>query len=208
MADERERTTDDILREAQKCACPVQRAAYYVDEFLKELMCGKCFPCALGSAEASLILHDIIAGRTSGDVVRTLGRISDMMLVGSRCKRGRDTARVIADALRLDSFSRHLRGECPDRECSPLTLYRIIPERCTMCGQCQAVCRFNAIVGERRVPYVSGFLPFEIVPRRCTRCGECRKVCPEGAVEVCDMSEAFSESDVVRTVREPESSRR
>jgi ferredoxin len=52
-----------------------------------------------------------------------------------------------------------------------------------MCGECQAVCKFNAIVGEKKKPFLSGYLPFEIVQKRCTKCGECIPVCPTDAID-------------------------
>lgn len=208
MTNERERSTGDIIREAGKISCPVRRTAFYIDAFVKDLMCGKCFPCALGSREVALILRDIASGKPAGDEMRALQRISDMMLVSSRCKRGRDTARFMAEMLRIDSFSLHMRGKCPDRECPSLIEYRILPERCTMCGECQAVCLDNALIGEKKVAYLSGYLPFVIASKRCSRCGECPKVCPEDAIVVVDTPEMTSEGDVVDSVRETKTGRR
>jgi NAD-dependent dihydropyrimidine dehydrogenase PreA subunit len=53
-----------------------------------------------------------------------------------------------------------------------------------MCGICQDVCKDNAIIGEKRKPYLSGYLSFEIVQKRCTKCSECIKVCPYNAIEL------------------------
>jgi len=58
---------------------------------------------------------------------------------------------------------------------------QIHPERCTSCGQCLAVCRFEAI---RRSGSgngnANGFL--RIDPTACEGCGVCAWVCPEGAI--------------------------
>ncbi len=44
MTETKEKKTIDIKKEADEIACPVKRAVYFVDEFLKGPMCGKCFP--------------------------------------------------------------------------------------------------------------------------------------------------------------------
>lgn len=182
MPERRERTTEDLVRDTEGLSCPVRRAARYVDAFLGELMCGKCFPCAFGTYEAALILGDIVAGRGTDDDLRSLRRIADSMRIASRCKRGRDTAEFLADMLDRDAFSAHIRGRCPDRECASYIEYVIVPESCVMCGECEKVCSSHAIIGEVSVPYASGFLPFHIASKRCTRCGACVSVCPTGAI--------------------------
>jgi energy-converting hydrogenase A subunit P len=53
-----------------------------------------------------------------------------------------------------------------------------------MCGKCLDACQYNAVIGEPREMYRSGYLPYEIRLQRCTRCGECVKVCPTGAIEL------------------------
>jgi len=62
MSDQKERSTRDLIQETESVSCPVRKAGEYIDAFLKELMCGKCFPCALGTFESASILRDIIAG--------------------------------------------------------------------------------------------------------------------------------------------------
>lgn len=188
MTDKKERSTSDIIQETGNMSCPVQKAAYYIGEFLKELMCGKCFPCALGTHEAAVIAQDIISGNAAEIDIDRLRRIAGSMAIASRCKKGRDTALFIIELMKAEAFAGHVKGRCPDRECASYFEYRIIPEKCIMCGECQAVCSHHAVIGERRVPYLSGYLPFEIVPRRCTRCGECLKVCPNDAIVIVEPS--------------------
>ena len=59
---------------------------------------------------------------------------------------------------------------------------RIMPERCTACGKCAEVCRFDAVScrsageGEREKL-------FRIDPIACEGCGVCAWFCPEGAIE-------------------------
>ena len=195
MPEQKERSTSDIIQETGRLSCPVQRAAYYIDTFIKELMCGKCFPCALGTHESAVILHDIITGNATNADIDALRRIAEAMLISSRCKRGRDTADFIADLLKEKAFSEHISGHCPAHECTSYSEYRIIPDRCIMCGECQAVCAYHAIVGEKKVPYLSGYLPFEIVSMRCTGCGECLKVCPADAIIIADRREIMVTAD-------------
>jgi len=179
-----EKKVDDIKKEADEIKCPVRQALYYVDEFLAGPMCGKCFPCEMGAYEARIRLNRIVSGKGKEDDLSALVRIADEMADISRCKKGKDTAKFIREWIDSETFRKHLEGICPDKECGALIEYRVIPEKCTICGLCQEVCRDNAIVGEKMVSYRSGYLPFEIRQKRCTKCGECIKVCPSEAIEV------------------------
>ncbi|NIN07006.1 MAG: hypothetical protein GTO43_11780, partial [Armatimonadetes bacterium] len=58
----KEKKTADIKKEADDIKCPVKRALYYVEEFLVGPMCGKCFPCEMGTYEAAIRLRNIISG--------------------------------------------------------------------------------------------------------------------------------------------------
>jgi len=52
----------------------------------------------------------------------------------------------------------------------------IDPDRCTRCGRCYEVCRFDAVVpGEDR---------YRIDPLACEGCASCAYQCPEGAIRV------------------------
>lgn len=189
MTEEKEKRLEDIRKEAEEKGCPVQKALYFVDEFLAGPMCGRCFPCSMGSYEARIRLRRIVEANATEEDIERLQRIANNMLVSSMCKKGKDTAQFISEKITMEEFKRHLNGECPKVECKSYIKYIIIPERCTMCGLCQDVCKDNAIIGERRKPYLSGYLPFEIAQKRCTRCGECIKVCPEGAIIIVGIKE-------------------
>lgn len=53
----------------------------------------------------------------------------------------------------------------------------IIPGRCTGCGKCYEICRFEAVIrDEGKKP------PFRIDPVACEGCGVCSYFCPEKAV--------------------------
>lgn len=187
MAEEKEKKVEDIKKEAEQIKCPVKRALYYTEEFLSGPMCGKCFPCALGAYEAKVRLGNIVSGRGTEADLLALRRISEEMLPASRCKKGKDTAQFILEWMATDAFREHIGGRCPERDCEAFIEYRIIPEKCTICGLCKEACRYNAIIGEKQVPYRSGYLPFEIRQKRCTKCGDCIKVCPSEAIEIIDV---------------------
>jgi len=185
----KELKVDDIKKEAEEKRCPVQKTMYYIEKFLSELMCGKCFPCSIGTYEAKLRLEDIISGKASDTDVFTLSRIASQMIEASRCKKGKDTARFILEWMDTNAFYEHIEGVCSEKECLAYIEYRIIPEKCVMCGECKVICKFGAVIGEKKKPYLSGYLPFEIRQKRCTKCGECIKVCPTGAIEVVDIKD-------------------
>src|SRR4030043_127563 len=130
LSEQKEKKLEDIQKEAEEKACPVQRVLYYI--------------------------------------------------------KGKKTGKFITETLAgaLDNFSLHLTGSCPQRECIRLVEYVVNRELCIRCGKCLEVCRYDAIVGEIKKPYRSGYLPFEIRQKRCTRCGECITACPTGAIEV------------------------
>jgi ferredoxin len=184
MSEAKEKKVDEIKKESDGIKCPVKQALYYIGEFLDGPMCGKCFPCKFGSYDARTILEGIVSGTGTEADLNALRKIADEMLVISRCKRGKDTAKFTLEWLDIDAFRRHIKGECPDRQCIGLTEYTVIPEKCIMCGLCQDACKDNAIVGEKKVSYRSGYLPYEIRQKRCTKCGECVEVCPVDAIKV------------------------
>jgi ferredoxin len=177
----------DVFASVEDLRCVVQRSQKFVEEFLSEPMCGKCHPCMLGSYEALVRLKRVAAGIGTEKDVEAVRRIADMMLEGSRCKKGKDTAQFLLGALSTGGFLEHLQGTCSERECPAYVMYRVIPEKCVMCGLCQDACRYNAIVGQKKVSYRSGYLPFEIRQKRCVKCGDCMPACPYGAIEMIDI---------------------
>ncbi len=187
MSDHKELKVEDIKKEAEEKHCPAQKTLYYIDKFLSDHMCGKCFPCSLGTYEAKIRLKDIISGKGTEADIFALRLIASEMIEASRCKKGKDTAKFILEWIDMNAFHEHIEGICPERECLAFIGYRIVPEKCIMCGECQVVCKFNAIIGEKKKPYLSGYLPFEIRQKRCVKCGECVKVCPTGAIEIVDI---------------------
>jgi len=184
MTEVKEKKLVDIKKEADEIKCPVRQALYLIEEFLAGPMCGKCFPCEMGTFESRIRLVNLISGNGSDADIDALGKIAAEMSQTSRCKKGKDTAAYIQGWLSSDVFREHVAMNCPSGECTALHEYRVIPDKCNMCAKCQDVCKDNAVIGEKKISYKSGDLPFTINQKRCTRCGECIKVCPTSAIEL------------------------
>jgi MinD superfamily P-loop ATPase len=56
----------------------------------------------------------------------------------------------------------------------------IRPEDCAGCGQCQSLCRFDAV---RKKSGLSGKAVFSIDPISCEGCGVCVRFCPQQAID-------------------------
>ena len=186
MDEKKELKVEDIKAAAEGKKCPVQKALYYVSGFLSGPMCGKCFPCSLGSYEAEIRVQGIANGKGTEADLYALKRIASEMLEASMCKKGKDTAKFMLEWLDSDAFPEHIGGKCRERECLALSEYRILPEKCTLCGLCKDACKYGAILGEKRKPYMAGYFPYEVRQKRCIKCGDCIKVCPEGAIIITD----------------------
>ena len=120
MTEQKELKVEEIKKAAEERKCPVQRSLFYIEGFLEGPMCGRCFPCALGSYEAKVRLKKVIQGRGGEFDLRVIRRISEDMLVSSRCKKGKDTATFLLEWLNTDVFDKHVEGSCPDMECKAL----------------------------------------------------------------------------------------
>ncbi|MGD2080199.1 MAG: NADH-ubiquinone oxidoreductase-F iron-sulfur binding region domain-containing protein, partial [Nitrospirota bacterium] len=88
MSEIKEKKTADIRKEAEEIKCPVRRSLYYVEEFLAGPMCGKCFPCEMGTYEAAIRLRNVISGTGTPEDLDAVRLIADEMLLTSRCKKG------------------------------------------------------------------------------------------------------------------------
>ena len=102
---------DDIKAAAEEKGCPVQKAKYYITEFLSGPMCGKCLPCSLGSYEAAVRLDRLVEGRGGEADIAALRRIATEMLDGSMCKKGKDTAKFILDWMDTGVYQGTYRGQ-------------------------------------------------------------------------------------------------
>ncbi len=180
-------TIDEIRRTAEEKSCAVQRGLTFIDEFIAGPMCGRCYPCSLGTEEAKIILIRLSQhlGASDESDIEALRRIAYFMTEGSYCKKGRETGRFLAELLESarEEFRVHLSGICPKRECISSVEYVVNPDLCIACGACGNRCSYGAIRGKKAQP-AEAFLPFEIKKDVCVRCGECVSVCPTGAIEI------------------------
>jgi NAD-dependent dihydropyrimidine dehydrogenase PreA subunit len=186
--EEKGKKLEDIRKEAEEKACPVQMALYFINEFLSGPMCGKCFPCSIGTQEAKIRLIRIAQHLDNATVsdIDALKRIAEVMIESSRCKKGKDTGRFITELLNKshDEFASHLDSPCAKKECIFRTEYIINPDLCIKCGKCLEACKYNAIIGNVNTSHIPHSFPFEIRQEKCTRCGECVNVCPTEAIDM------------------------
>ncbi len=189
--EKKEKSIKEIRKDAESIKCIIQMCIYFTDEFINGPMCSRCLPCPMGSYEMLIRFKRLSQGEGSPEDIEIIRKIAPDMFESSLCKKGKDTAEYIMDTLEndLDVYIAHTEGRCPEKECKNIFTYKVIPEKCVMCNDCKDVCKDNAILGEKKTPYLSGFMPFEIVEQRCTKCGECIKVCNYGAIEIVDIKE-------------------
>ena len=164
--------------------CDVLKTLEFFSEFAREEMCGECFTCMIGTEQAVTLLNRLTQGAgEEGDLERL-----EMIAVGvqetARCRRGRKAAEALANSLlQREQYEAHLREKrCPAGSCPGLLHYRIIAERCTMCGRCKEVCPQEAVFGDPYVPYLADNKPYSIHIGRCNNCGACVAVCPANAI--------------------------
>jgi len=180
---------EDVQAKADEKRCPVQKTLTFVEEFLAEPMCGRCFPCSMGSYESRIRLKKLLDGTATEDDILAIKTIAAVMAEASMCKKGKDTAKYVQEQIETNAFEEHLSGACHTHECTHYLTYLIIPEKCTMCGDCLDACKDFAIIGEKKKQFFSGYLPYEIVQKRCTKCGECMRVCRYNAVKLLSAKE-------------------
>ncbi len=181
-------TLDEIRKDAEGKTCAVQKSLTFIEEFIAGPMCGRCYPCSLGTEEAKIRLLRITQHlEEAGEAdILALRRIASHMREASYCKKGRDTGKFLLEKLTSaeEEFRMHLAGICPKRECISSLSYLINQDLCIRCGECVHRCKFDAIHGETAESDPSKYIYFEIRQRKCVRCGECIKICPTGAIEL------------------------
>ncbi|MEW6585148.1 MAG: NADH-ubiquinone oxidoreductase-F iron-sulfur binding region domain-containing protein [Nitrospirota bacterium] len=180
---------DEIRKEAEKKACAVQQALYLIEEFVAGPMCGRCYPCSLGTEEAKIRLIRLsqhLENASEADI-EAIERIGKFMIEGSYCKKGRDVGNWLVATLASaeEEFKQHVSGLCPKGECISSIEYLINPDLCTVCGKCAKECKYGAITGD-----IGGTLPFTVQQKICVRCGECVNACPTGAIELITVGKA------------------
>ena len=147
MMEAKEPRVQEILAEAElNFKCPVRRGLLYMGKFASSPICGRCLPCSLGSYEAGERLRKLADGKGAEADLLALRRIMNQMIVGSLCKKGKDTGRFVLEGMSTGIYEEHIEGRCSDRECVSLMEYRVIPDKCVMCGICKEICSYRAVI--------------------------------------------------------------
>jgi NAD-dependent dihydropyrimidine dehydrogenase PreA subunit len=140
----------------------------------------------IGTEQVVLIFSRLTRGEGQERDLDLLKRIATEVQTTARCRRGIRAASVLAESLeKSDVYEEHAREKhCPSGSCSGLVHYRVIPDKCTMCGLCKEACPRGAIVGEEYLPYLADNEPYYIKVNKCDNCGLCLPACEAGAIEL------------------------
>lgn len=169
-----------------KDTCELLKTLDFYADFAQEEMCGQCLPCMRGTEQIIELFRRITRGEGQEHDVDLLAILSAGVQETARCRRGMNAASALADSLlKRDEYEEHARAKrCPAGACSSLIHYKIIPEKCTMCGLCKAVCPQGAISGEEYISYLPDNKPYSIKASKCNNCGLCLPVCEAGAIDL------------------------
>jgi len=147
--------------------------------------CGKCSSSTVGPTQILELLRKLSRGEGEEEDLHLLRVLSSGLEETLPLPNGKGVAEVLSRSLSSGEYEEHVEEKrCAKCSCEGLTTYRIIPERCTMCGECKEVCPKGAIFGEEYIPYLADNAPYTIDPEKCTKCGLCLPVCAEGAIEL------------------------
>jgi NADH:ubiquinone oxidoreductase subunit F (NADH-binding)/(2Fe-2S) ferredoxin/Pyruvate/2-oxoacid:ferredoxin oxidoreductase delta subunit len=158
--------------------CMVDVARYFLN-FLTQESCGKCFSCREGTQRMLEIVTGITEGRGTLEDLDLLEETAQMVRDTSMCGLGQTAANPVLSTLRYfrDEYESHIVDrKCPAKVCKELIEFYIIPEKCTGCQRCVAVCPTGAITGPRAKPH---FLD----RAKCIKCRACYDVCRFEAIE-------------------------
>jgi ferredoxin len=178
-------TPNETLVEKDE-GCEVLKTLEFFSEFAEEEMCGKCLSCMFGTEQIIMLFNRLTQGEGQEQDLEILRVLSVGVQETALCKRGKEAAGVLADSLlEINQYEEHVREKrCPAKSCSSLVHYRVIPEKCTMCGLCKEVCPQGAIFGEEYLPYLAENEPYYININKCDNCGLCLPVCEANAIEL------------------------
>jgi len=161
--------------------CMVDVAKYFMN-FLKEESCGKCMSCREGTKRMYEVLNRITEGLGQEGDIELLEDLAFITAEASMCALGSTAPNPVLSTIRYfrDEYEAHIQNKkCPAGVCKALIIYRIDPDKCTICGRCQKACPSHAIEGK-----VKSKKPFKIVPEKCIRCGMCYEACKFDAIEI------------------------
>ena len=125
------------------------------------------------------ILERITTGSGTMEDLAALERIGKLIQDTALCGLGQGAPTPVLSTLKYfrEEYEEHVRDKfCRAKACKGLGTYKIIDEKCTLCGQCMKACAFDA-VKETRTSY---FIDTDY----CTKCKACYDVCPEKAIVI------------------------
>jgi len=158
--------------------CMVDTARFFTD-FSVDESCGKCVPCRVGMKVMLNILNRIVIGKGEMEDIERLERLGQHIKETSHCGLGKTAPNPVLSTIRYfrQEYEAHIQEKrCPALVCVDLIQFRVIPEKCKMCGLCKNVCPAEAITWEKKAPAA-------INPEKCIRCRSCIQACKFGAIE-------------------------
>ena len=158
--------------------CMVDTARFFTD-FSVDESCGKCVPCRIGLKVMLNILNRIAAGNGAMEDIDLLERLGRHIKKSSHCGLGKSAPNPTLSTIRYfrEEYEAHIQGKrCPALVCVDLIRFRVVPEKCKMCGLCKKACPTEAITWEKKTPAV-------IDPEKCTHCRSCIQACKFWAIE-------------------------
>jgi NADH:ubiquinone oxidoreductase subunit F (NADH-binding)/(2Fe-2S) ferredoxin len=158
--------------------CMVDTARFFTD-FSVDESCGKCVPCRIGLKVMLNILNRIAAGKGTMEDIGLLERLGKHIKDSSHCGLGKSAPNPVLSTIRYfrNEYEAHIQEKrCPALVCVDLIHFRVIPEKCKMCGLCQKACPVEAITWEKKKPAV-------IDSEKCTHCRSCIQACKFWAIE-------------------------
>lgn len=162
--------------------CMVDIARYFMD-FIQNESCGKCVPCRIGTKRMLEVLTRICSGKGLEKDIDLLEELAVKVKALALCGLGKTAPNPVLSTLRYfkDEYLAHIREKrCPAKVCKNLIRYKVLTEKCKMCGLCLKACPSNAIEGASK-----GVAAF-IQDNKCIRCGACLGKCPAKAIVVVD----------------------
>ncbi len=157
--------------------CMVSLAKFFLN-FTMDESCGKCTPCREGTRRMHDLLEKITSGEGTEEDIAFLEELASYVKDTSLCGLGATAPNPVLSTLKYfrDEYDAHIRERrCPAGECEALISFRVVPDKCTVCGACAKVCPVNAVVE-------AGKAPPTIDQDACTRCRTCFEVCPSDAI--------------------------
>lgn len=160
-------------------SCMIDIAKFFLD-FTQAESCGKCTFCRVGTLRMLEVLQRITEGNGKEGDIELLEELAQNVKRASLCGLGQTAPNPVLTTIKYfrDEYEAHIyEKKCPAKKCHALITFEIIPEKCPGCGLCAKYCPTEAILGEKKKPYV-------IDNEKCVRCGLCMKVCRLDAISV------------------------